>query len=126
MTSRPNRLRRLSGSKIQTPIIFLRTTTMNGRQQYVELLTAASPYIRSEFGVKSMRIFGSVARDEESDDSDVDIFVDMPPKALKLVELKQYLQEILGRAVDIVRSHPRLDSFLTDEINRDGITIFAE
>lgn len=73
-----------------------------------------------------MRIFGSVARDEESDDSDVDIFVDMPPKALKLVELKQYLQEILGRAVDIVRSHPRLDSFLTDEINRDGITIFAE
>lgn len=73
-----------------------------------------------------MRLFGSVARNEERDDSDVDIFVDMPPKALKVIELKQYLQNLLGRAVDIVRLHPNLDSYLTDEINRDGITIFAE
>lgn len=99
---------------------------MYGKQQCIELLTQATPYIRSKFGVKTMRMFGSVARGEEHDDSDVDIFVEMPPKALKIVGLKQYLQELLGRAVDVVRNHSQLDPFLTNEINRDGITIFSE
>ena len=96
---------------------------MNGRQQCIDLLTEASPYIRSEFGVRFLQVFGSVARGDERDGSDVDIYVDMPPKALKVVELKQYLQRLLGRAVDIVRNHSNLDPFLTNEINRDGITI---
>ena len=99
---------------------------MSGKQQYIELLTKATPYIRSEYGVRSLSMFGSIARGEERDDSDVDIFVEMPPKAFKVVGLKQYLQELLGRAVDIVRSHSNLDPFLTNEINRDGITIFTE
>ena len=99
---------------------------MNSQQHYINLLTEATPYIRLEYGVKSMRLFGSVARNEGRDDSDVDIFVDMPPKALKVIELRQYLQNMLGRAVDIVRLHSNLDPYLTDEINRDGITIFAE
>ena len=99
---------------------------MSGKQQCIELLTNATPFIRSEFGVRTMRMFGSMARGEEHEDSDVDIFVEMPPKALKVVGLKQYLQELLGRAVDVVRSHSHLDPFLTNEIKRDGITIFAE
>ena len=99
---------------------------MTGRQQYINLLTAATPYIRSEFGVRSMRMFGSVARGEMHEGSDVDIFVDMPPKAFKVVGLKLYLQELLGRAVDIVRSHSYLDPFIINEINRDGITIFSD
>lgn len=99
---------------------------MSGRQQYIELLTEAIPYIHSEFGVRSMLMFGSVARGEDHDSSDIDIFVDMPPKALKVVGLKQYLQELLGRAVDVVRNHSHLDPFLTNEIKRDGITIFSE
>lgn len=99
---------------------------MSGKQHCIELLTEATPYIRSEFGVRSMRMFGSVARGEEHEGSDVDIFVEMPPKALKVVGLKQYVQDLLGRAVDVVRSHPYLDPFLTNEIDRDGITIFTE
>ena len=99
---------------------------MCGKQQCIELLTQATPYIRSEFGVRSMQIFGSMARGEEHDGSDVDIFVNMPPKAFKLVGLKQFLQELLGRAVDVVRYHSHLDPFLTNEINRDGITIFKD
>ena len=99
---------------------------MCGKQQCIELLTQATPYIRSEFGVRSMQIFGSMARGEEHDGSDVDIFVNMPPKAFKLVGLKQFLQELLGRSVDVVRNHSHLDPFLTNEINRDGITIFKD
>ena len=99
---------------------------MSGKQQCIELLTQSTPYIRSEFGVRSMLLFGSMARGEEDNESDVDIFVDMPPKAFMVIGLKQYLQELLGRAVDVVRKHSQLDPFLKNEINRDGITIFAE
>lgn len=98
---------------------------MTHRQQYIDILTKASHIIRKDYGVVSLRIFGSVARGDDKANSDIDLFVEMPPKALKLVALKNYLQEILGRTVDIVRSRPTIDPFLLSEINKDGITIFA-
>ena len=98
---------------------------MNYRQHCIDVLTVASHKLRTEYGVRSLRVFGSVARGEDKSDSDVDLFVDMPPKALKMVALKHYLQNILGRSVDIVRSRDPLDPFLMNEIDKDGITIFA-
>ena len=98
---------------------------MDYRKHCIDTLKKASGKLRTEYGVKSLRVFGSVARGEETGLSDVDLFVDMPPKALKVVALKHYLQNILGRSVDIVRSRAALDPFLLSEINKDGITIFA-
>ncbi|MDE5553594.1 MAG: nucleotidyltransferase family protein [Muribaculaceae bacterium] len=98
---------------------------MEYRQHCIDVLTKASHKLRTEYGVKSLRLFGSVARGEDNDHSDVDLFVEMPPKALKIVALKNYLQDILGRAVDVVRSRPSLNTFLLNEIDRDGITIFS-
>lgn len=98
---------------------------MDYREHCIDTLTKASPTLRAEYGVKSLRVFGSVARGETKADSDVDLFVDMPPKALKMVALKYYLQDILGRGVDLVRSRSTLDPFFLSEIDRDGITIFA-
>ena len=98
---------------------------MTTLQHCIELLTEATPFIRSKFGVTVLRIFGSVARGEDGAGSDIDIYVEMPPKALRVVELKLYLQTLLGRAVDVVRSHSHLDPFLRNEIQRDGITVIA-
>lgn len=98
---------------------------MDYRKYCIDTLLKASDKLRTEYGVKSLCVFGSVARGEDKESSDVDLFVDMPPKALKVVALKHYLQNILGRSVDIVRSRATLDPFLLNEINKDGITIFA-
>ena len=87
-------------------------------------MSASESYLKSEFGVKSLLLFGSMARGDNRTDSDVDVCVDMPPKAFKVVGLKLYLQELLGAAVDVVRLNSRLDSFLINEIRRDGITVF--
>lgn len=97
---------------------------MCNRLECIERLKQAMPYIRSEFGVDSLCLFGSMARGDNDEASDVDICVEMPPKALKVVALKLYLQELLGVAVDIVRKTSRLDKFLINEIHRDGICIF--
>ncbi len=98
---------------------------MDYRQHCINVLRNATNTLRTEYEVKSMRLFGSVARGENGDSSDVDLFVDMPPKALKIIALKLYLQDILTRSVDIVRYRSTLDPFLLKEIDKDGITIFA-
>lgn len=95
------------------------------RRECISKLTDAAPFLKQEFGVESLRLFGSMARGDNHVGSDVDVFVEMPPKAFKVIALKNYLQDILGVAVDVVRRTPRLDSFITKEIERDGIVIFA-
>ena len=94
------------------------------RQECITRLSDAAPFIRKEFGVKSLCLFGSMARGDNQEGSDVDVFVDMPPKAFKILELKDYLQGILGTAVDVVRRSRNLDLFMVNEIVRDGIFIF--
>lgn len=97
---------------------------MRTRNEYLHELRKVAPYIKEKYGVVSMRLFGSVAREENRPDSDLDVFVEMPPKALNLFALQVYLQELLGVSVDVVRNHSRLDPFFLNEISRDGITVF--
>ncbi len=54
-------------------------------------------------GVKSLDLFGSVARNEAREDSDVDFFVEFNREVglFELIKVKLYLQDIIGRSVDI-------------------------
>jgi len=60
--------------------------------------------IASRHGARNVRIFGSAARGDAGDDSDVDFLVDMEPgrSLLDLSGLLLDLRELLGREVDIV------------------------
>jgi uncharacterized protein len=73
------------------------------RDEVLAILRAEQPRLRSDFGVKSLVLFGSVARDEASAASDVDLLIefDRPTGYFGLVRLQLYLQEILDRSVDL-------------------------
>jgi len=59
--------------------------------------------IRENYGVVIVGVFGSVARSEESLDSDVDILVNIEnPFGLKFFELWNYLETFLERKVDLL------------------------
>jgi len=59
--------------------------------------------LNEKFGVKSIAIFGSTARGESGNESDVDIIVELSrPLGFKFVNLVYYLQEILGTSVDVI------------------------
>ena len=58
----------------------------------------------AESGAREVRVFGSVARGEERDDSDVDVLVTLEPgrSLLDLARLELRLERLLGRPVDVV------------------------
>ena len=60
--------------------------------------------IRQRFSVQRLCLFGSVVRDESVDDSDVDVLVVFSQKATfdRFMDLKFYLEELLGTRVDLV------------------------
>ncbi|MGJ3249632.1 MAG: nucleotidyltransferase family protein [Elainellaceae cyanobacterium] len=56
-----------------------------------------------EMGVKSLDLFGSVARDEASVESDIDLLVEFEETGgfFQLFRVKYYLEDLLGRTIDL-------------------------
>ncbi len=74
------------------------------------------------FGVKTIGVFGSVARGQDGPYSDVDILVDYDHQVtrgiLGFLELKEHIEDVLGRQVDLVMRnglHRRLRDRILDE-----------
>lgn len=55
-------------------------------------------------GVKNLSVFGSLARGEESDSSDIDLLVefDRPVGLFEFIRLKLFLENLTGKSVDLV------------------------
>lgn len=70
----------------------------------LSLLAAHEAEIRRRFGVRRLALFGSAARDEMRDTSDVDLLVEFTAPATldSYMDLKFYLEALLGRRVDLV------------------------
>lgn len=96
---------------------------MTSTKDYISRISSHTDELRNSFGIKSLRIFGSVSRNEQHEGSDVDICVDMEPKAYLVVRLKRFLENLLQSPVDIVRLHKHINPYLLDEINKDGIYV---
>ncbi len=65
---------------------------------------AAIHHLAEQYGVRNIRVFGSVARGEERRESDVDLLIDLRPgrSLLDLIGFEQELEAALGCEVDIV------------------------
>lgn len=75
----------------------------------------------ARFGVKSLALFGLVARDEARSDSDVDILVEFEgvPNFAQYMDLKFLLEDALGRHLDLVERqtlHPLVRPNIKSEV----------
>ncbi|MDE6237654.1 MAG: nucleotidyltransferase domain-containing protein [Muribaculaceae bacterium] len=93
------------------------------KENCISVLRQNLPTIQKEFGVTGLTLFGSVARGDNTPESDIDLLVDMPPKFLVLSDLHIYLENLLHTSVDLIRRHSRLSTRFLNEIAHDGITI---
>jgi len=91
------------------------------RDEIIEILRRHMEEIRRH-GVVRLAVFGSVSRGEESRNSDVDILVefDRPIGLFAFVTLQRYLEELIGRPVDLVMPEA-LRPEMRDEILADAV-----
>ena len=96
------------------------------RQECIDRIKANTESIVSQFGVTSLRLFGYFTHNQQRESSDVDVCVEMPPDLFQMIGLKQYLEELLSCDVDVIRVHNNMDSFLMNQIEKDGIYLIRE
>lgn len=80
--------------------------------------------LAEEYGARKVSLFGSFARGEETEESDIDILLDKGAiKGMKVLEFQDKLAEQLGRKVDIVTTEGASKRFL-DKILKDEVVIY--
>lgn len=66
-------------------------------------LKSVKPYLKDEFGIKKIGYFGSFAKGDYHNDSDLDVLVTFNRKiGWKYFDLQDYLESAIGRKVDLV------------------------
>ena len=74
---------------------------------------------KDKYAVEKIGLFGSYARGDESEESDIDIFVKMKPDLLDMVGLKLQMEEELSKKVDLIREHKNMKPLLIKMIQKD-------
>jgi len=77
---------------------------MKSTEELRAILSQHKEKLKQRYKVKAIGIFGSFVRDEQHEDSDVDILVEFerPIGFFRFLELEEHLCELLGAKVDLV------------------------
>lgn len=94
------------------------------KRDVMRILKKQRKELEEYFNVASLSLFGSVARDEASADSDVDLLVEfnMPVGLFQFIELQQRLEELLGCKVDLGTSRS-LKPRIKDQVLQEAIRV---
>jgi predicted nucleotidyltransferase len=94
---------------------------MKTRDEVLKILREHKPLLLQNYQISGLGLFGSCARGSQTESSDVDVLVDYEkaPSLFKLLELRDYLSELLEMKVDIVTRNglkPRIREKVLSEV----------
>lgn len=94
------------------------------KQDILNYLKSNQEYYHNQFGIQFIGLFGSFARDEATENSDIDILYkiekDKKLSMFKYLELHKQLEENLHKKVDLVRDEtlkPQIKSYIQKDIS---------
>ncbi|SEF72906.1 nucleotidyltransferase family protein [Parabacteroides chinchillae] len=97
---------------------------MKTKAEYLTLLRSYFLNDAQHYGVVRMGLFGSVVRNEQTDDSDVDIAYEGKPDILLRSRMKRELEALFGCKVDLIRLRKQLTgSTFEKNISKDLIYV---
>jgi predicted nucleotidyltransferase len=97
---------------------------MQTTQDYIRLLQDFKRHRAAEYGMTRMGIFGSVARGEQKEGSDVDVYYESDTISLfRMGGLLNDLEGLLGVPVDLVHQHKHLHPTFIQRIKKDIIYV---
>lgn len=98
--------------------------TVLQKERLKTLLETFKRQYSEKYHLRTLGYFGSYARDEATEDSDVDIvFETNAPNLFRTATMKQELESLLGRRVDVVRLRERMNPRLRDRIIREAFYV---
>ena len=92
------------------------------KELVIKKLKEIKDYLRKEYGIENIGLFGSLVRNEQNESSDIDLLIEIQAEMLSLIKymkLKFFLEDVLGRKVDLVLSRaikPRLRERILKEV----------
>jgi hypothetical protein len=78
---------------------------------------------QEKYQVEKIGLFGSYARGNATQNSDIDIFVKMKPSLFDMVAIKEQIEQDLDKKVDIIREHKNLKPLFLQMIQKDLIYV---
>ena len=97
---------------------------MKSTKEILQLLSQYKPTAMSKYGLTRIGIFGSVARGEQSPNSDVDVcYEGKAPSLLTLDHIQCDLEKLFGCPVDLVRVRENMNDLLRKRIQKEGIYV---
>ncbi len=94
------------------------------RSDVIKILKEFKEKDAEKYGILVLGLFGSVARDQANDKSDVDIFLKTKtPDPFNIVHIKEDLEKQLHQHIDIVRLRDRMNPFLKKQIEKEAVYV---
>lgn len=98
---------------------------MKTREEYLDILRNSKEYLMQTYHITHLGIFGSVARNEQKETSDVDVCFEGDSMGLfTMARLKSELEKLLECSVDLLRMRKQLDgTYLQKSVMKDLIYV---
>ena len=97
---------------------------MINREEILSLLKNYKNNNFNKYGILELGLFGSVARNQASLNSDVDICIKTKtPDMFTLVHIKDELQKLFSNSIDIVRIRKKMNPYLKTRIEKEAIYV---
>lgn len=97
---------------------------MKTKNEILRILKEELPQLRNKYGIKTIGLFGSYSREEQSMGSDVDILVqfERPVGFFKFIAMEEYLKERIGENVEIV-TEDALKPYIKPRVLKDVVYV---
>jgi uncharacterized protein len=94
------------------------------KNEIIEILRDYKDQFATRYGISALGLFGSVARGQSRDDSDIDVCIKTKtPDPFILVHIKEEIEKRVHHRVDIVRMREKMNPFLKKRIEKEGIYV---
>ena len=94
------------------------------RSEILDILKKYKHENAGKYGIYNLGLFGSYSKDEERDESDIDIIIETTePDLFKLIHIKDELEQLLHKTIDIVRNRNQMNPYLKKRIDKDAIYV---
>jgi predicted nucleotidyltransferase len=94
------------------------------RAEILKILKIFKEKYAAQYGITNLGLFGSAARDENQENSDVDVVVKLQKQDLfNMIGIKQDLEETLGVHVDVISYRETMNPFLKNRIDTESLYV---